>query len=75
MIQEKVAEILAEHVGCDVSTITGETKFEDLGIDSLEIAEIIMQLEDECSVEIELNGNIKQVSDLVAVISQKLDGK
>ena len=46
MVFEKVAQLIAEHIDCDVSEIKEETKFEELGIDSLEIAEIVMKIED-----------------------------
>ena len=71
MVFEKVAQLIAEHIDCDVSEIKGETKFEELGIDSLEIAEIVMKIEDEFAIELEMDGSLKQVSDLVAVIEDK----
>ncbi len=71
MVFEKVAQLIAEHIDCDVSEIKEETKFEELGIDSLEIAEIVMKIEDEFAIELEMDGSLKQVSDLVAVIEDK----
>lgn len=43
---EKVAELIAEHVDCDVQSVQADTRFADLGIDSLDTVEIFMQLED-----------------------------
>ena len=71
MVFEKVAQLIAEHIDCDVSEIKEETKFEELGIDSLEIAEIVMKIEDEFAIELEMDGSLKQVSDLVAIIEDK----
>ncbi len=71
MVFEKVAQLIADHIDCDVSEIKEDTKFEDLGIDSLEIAEIVMKIEDEFAIELEMDGSLKQVSDLVAVIEEK----
>ena len=49
----KVVEIISERLGKDASTITENSKFrEDLGADSLEVVELIMQLEDEFEIEI-----------------------
>ena len=39
MVEEKVIELLKEKV--DEENITSETKFADLGIDSLDIAELM----------------------------------
>lgn len=75
MIFEKVAKILAGHVDCDVESVKEDTTFEKLGIDSLEVAEIVMLLEDEFEIEIEIDANIKQVSDLVAIIAEKTENK
>ena len=71
MVFEKVAQLIADHIDCDVSEIKEDTKFEDLGIDSLEIAEIVMKIEDEFAIELEMDCSLKQVSDLVAVIEEK----
>mgnify|MGYP000458794676 FL=1 len=71
MVFEKVTQLIADHIDCDVSEIKEDTKFEDLGIDSLEIAEIVMKIEDEFAIELEMDGSLKQVSDLVAVIEEK----
>ena len=46
MVFEKIAALLAEKLECEVSTITMETKFADLGIDSLDVMELLMSLEE-----------------------------
>ena len=71
MVFEKVAAMLAEHVDCDAAEITPETAFADLGIDSLEVAELVMQLEDEFGCELEMSQNIKAVKDICALITEK----
>ncbi len=72
MVLEKVKEILAQKLECDASEISEETKFEDLGIDSLDITEILMNLEDEFSITLEMDPTLSQVSDLVEKIESKL---
>ena len=52
MTFEKVKELLAEHLEMDANEITEATTFEDLGIDSLDTVEIMMEMEDEFGVEI-----------------------
>lgn len=50
---EKINEIVAESLGVEESTLTAETSFEgDLGVDSLDLFELVMALEEEFDVEI-----------------------
>ena len=49
-----------------------ETKFADLGIDSLDVMELLMSLEEELGTEIEMGDNkVETVADLVAMIESK----
>ena len=73
MVLEKVANIIAERIDCDASTILPTTKFEELGIDSLEVIELLMAMEEEFGTEIELEGTkLATVSDLVSIIEAKI---
>ena len=65
MTFEKVAGVLAEYKGIEVSTIKAESTFAELEFDSLDVAEIAMKLEDEFSMTIELDASDKTVQDLV----------
>ena len=68
MTFEKVAKILADYKDVDVSTVKLDSSFTDLGLDSLDTVEIVMNLEDEFGVEIEMNESLKTVKDLVELI-------
>ena len=68
MVLEKISEMLAENLDCDASEIKAESTFEELGIDSLDVAELIMKIEDEFGVALEMDENLKSVGDLVAKI-------
>lgn len=72
MTIEKVKDLLAEHLDIDVSEITEETTFEDLGVDSLDTVEIMMEMEDEFGIEIKPAEVGKSVKELVAYIDSKL---
>lgn len=65
---EKVAQLLAEYKDLDINTITMDTTFENLNLDSLDVAEMAMNLEDEMGITLELNENMKNVRDIVAAI-------
>jgi acyl carrier protein len=66
-----ISELIAAHVDCDASTITPETKFADLGIDSLDTVEIVMQLEEKIGKEVELDQKVETVAELAEYISSK----
>ena len=55
MVFEAIAELVAERVEKDVSEITPESSFKELGIDSLDTVELLMNLEDKLDMEIELD--------------------
>ena len=72
MVFEKIAELIAEKIDVDVSEIKGDTKFEDLSIDSLDITEIAMSIEDEFDIEFEASPEMKTVAELVAAVEAKV---
>ena len=50
---EKIREMIAENLNIDIETITENASFkEDLGVDSLDLFELVMALEEEFGVEI-----------------------
>lgn len=50
---EKIQEIVAEQLSCDVSEVKETTNFkEDLNADSLDLFELVMALEEEYNIEI-----------------------
>jgi len=63
-----VAFGLAKKLRIDASEITAETDLMTLGIDSLDAAELLMDLEDVLGVEIEPSQKITKVKDIVAEI-------
>ncbi len=73
MVFEKITGIIAEKISCDASTLTAETKFADLGIDSLDVTELVMNIEDEFSVELEVDSSLQSVGDLVKLVESKLN--
>lgn len=72
MTIEKVKELLADHLDMDAAEITAETQFADLGIDSLDTAEIMMEMEDEFGVEIKFEEVGTTVASLASYIDSKL---
>ena len=64
MYFNNIAKIVAERTGCDIHTIKPESKFAELGIDSLDTVELLMNLEDDLGIEIELDQKVETVDDL-----------
>lgn len=50
-IAGKIINIIANQAKKDKASIASETTFDDLGLDSLDEAEIIMDIEEEFSIE------------------------
>lgn len=71
MILEKIKKLLAEHLDIEETEISEKTTFEDLGIDSLDTVEILMEMEEVFGVEIELDDNKNSIEELVRYISSK----
>lgn len=70
---ERIKEIIAEQIGIEVADITDTASFvDDLGIDSLDMFEMAMAIEEEYSVEIASEDlpNIKNVADIVKYIEE-----
>lgn len=72
---EKIAAMLEEQLGTvDASDITEETSFkDDLGADSLDLFELVMQCEEEYGIEFpseELDG-MKTVGDVIRFIKEQ----
>ncbi|QDV10463.1 Acyl carrier protein [Rosistilla oblonga] len=52
-IEERVVDIVAEQLGVDKEKITRDTSFvNDLGADSLDTVELVMELEEEFDINI-----------------------
>ncbi len=71
MVFEAIQELIADKMEMDKNEITLESSFKDLGIDSLDMVEMVMELEDKLDKEIELSDKIETVGELVTFIEEK----
>ncbi|NTU89189.1 MAG: acyl carrier protein [Actinobacteria bacterium] len=71
MVFETIARNIADRLDCDVATITEETTFESLGIDSLDTVEMVMELEEELGFEIEMEGSLKTIGEFAEFVESK----
>jgi len=72
-IRNKVIDIIADRLSKDKATITDASNvIADLGADSLDIAEIMMDLEDAFGVKLEEDQELKTIGDIVTYIEGKV---
>ncbi|AYC29212.1 acyl carrier protein [Paenisporosarcina cavernae] len=73
-IAERVTKVIVDRLGVDESEVKLEASFrDDLGADSLDVVELVMELEDEFDMEIsdEDAEKIATVGDAVTYIESK----
>ncbi len=70
---DKITAMLAEQLGIPASKITSESRIvDDLGADSLDVVELLMQLEDQTGKTIpdDKVSTIKTVGDIVKILEE-----
>ncbi|HFI0695365.1 TPA: acyl carrier protein [Streptococcus suis] len=68
---EKVQEIIVEELGKDAEEVTLTTTFEDLDADSLDLFQVISEIEDAFDIQIDTEEGLTTVGDLVAYVEDK----
>ena len=76
-ILQKMQLVIQEQLGREDIVLTEATKLDDLGVDSIELMEFIINLEDEFALEISDNtiDHVDKVSDLLDYLSEQLNNK
>ncbi|MGM9532525.1 acyl carrier protein, partial [Intestinibacter sp.] len=72
---EKIQEMMVESLSLEKDDITLDSTFKSLEIDSLDVFELVTELEEEFDIEIEDAENLKSVQDLVTYIEEKVAAK
>ena len=71
---EKLVSYVVDQLEVDADSVSPESTFEDLGIDSLDIVEMIYTLESELGVELEMEDQkITTLGELAAFIDSKVN--
>ena len=65
---DTLTNILQENLDIDPSTVTAESTVDSLGIDALDMVELICDLEEACEVDFGEPEGLNTVGDLVAYI-------
>lgn len=67
---ETIQNIIADRMDIDAETITKDSTFADLSIDSLDMVEITMDLEEAFSITIDPKTPMENVAELIAYIEK-----
>jgi acyl carrier protein len=79
-VERRVLEIVAEQLGRDVGELSRESRLDELGADSLDVVEMVMEFEDELGIrgrlDIELASmRLRTLGDVIDwIISDEGDG-
>ncbi len=65
---DEVREVLVENLDLDPEVVVAEATMESLGVDSLDMVELICDIEDRCDIEFGEPEGLKTVGDIVAHI-------
>lgn len=68
---QQIEKILGEYKEIEPGTITPETTFEALELDSLDLVDMAMACEDAFGVTVEVDENLKSIGDLIALVEKK----
>ena len=71
-MEQKIIEIIAEYQDRDVSEYTADQTFAQMGLDSLDMAELIIELEDYTGTEVELSPAYNTPAKLAEFIQSKM---
>ena len=79
-IAARTIDLIASRSGLEAAKITRDTEFEDIGISSLELTEIVMDLEDLFDIQIDLNAaeawdSLKNVGDIVDALDKLVSAR
>ena len=79
-VAQRIIQLISEKTGTPVEEISVNTALEDIDIESLDLVEVIMEVEDIYDIEINMNAveawdKMTNVGDLVATVNEILEKK
>ena len=70
MLFEEIREIICEQLGIEKEEVKLETTFEELGADSLDLFQIVIELEEKYDIQIEEVEGLKTIKDAVNYVEK-----
>jgi len=76
-VLQDVRAIISQQLGADLDKVTADSKFVDLGADSLDTVEIMMALEEKFEIQLDEEGaeKISTVQEAADMIAQQVSSK
>ncbi|MGL5084245.1 MAG: acyl carrier protein [Clostridium sp.] len=72
MVFEKIKKVVCEQLGVSEDEVKLETTFEALGADSLDLFQVVIELEEEFDIQLEEAENMKSIQDAVNYVEAKI---
>ncbi|MBX7409003.1 acyl carrier protein [Clostridium chauvoei] len=73
MLFQKIKKVIVDQLGVSESEVKLETTFEELGADSLDLFQVVIELEEEFGIQLEEAEELKTVKDAVDYVQSKLN--
>lgn len=70
MIFEEIRDIVCEQLGVEENEVTLETTFEDLGADSLDLFQVVIEVEEKYGIQLEDAESLKNIKDVVDFVEK-----
>ncbi|MEG1097847.1 MAG: acyl carrier protein [Raoultibacter sp.] len=67
---DTIKNILNENLGIAPDQVSGDSTFESLNIDSLDMVELVCNLEDTCNIDFGDPDDLETIDDLVAYVNE-----
>jgi len=75
MLFEEIREVICEQLGIENEEVKLETTFEELGADSLDLFQIVIELEEKYDIQIEDVEELKTIKDSVDYVEKINENK
>lgn len=72
MLFEEIREVICEQLGIEQEEVKLETTFEELGADSLDLFQIVIELEEKYNIQIEEVEGLKTIKDAVEYVEKNI---
>jgi acyl carrier protein len=72
MLFEEIREVICEQLGIEQEEVKLETTFEELGADSLDLFQIVIELEEKYNIQIEEVEGLKTIQDAVEYVEKNI---
>ena len=73
MIFEEIKKVICEQLEVEPEEVTMDTTFEDLGADSLDLSQVVIEIEERYGIQLEDAESIKSVRDAVEYVEKKVN--